>query len=502
MQRQLYCLVLLTAFHTSVALSARLDDDTRNGNIGDNIYKHIPDILPINFRRIRRNTNSVKYISVVVVMDNASYKKHGNNTENRAFNIMTDVDMIYQTLRTRIAVRTVIIWNKENKMKISRDAGETLSNFETYTENILFRSKKLNADLAVLITGVAFKGTTVVRAGDGTMCTTRSAAIIVDNSEITALVANRVAHSIGHTLGLRHTSKSCKCPKPPCIMEEYERWILAKGFTDCTRYDFYNRFYSGRLTCLLDYPTKLYGKPICGNGLLEMGEDCDCGTEEECKRTGADKCCIPKTCKLQASATCATGACCQDCQLQSRGILCRKPYDKDCDLPEYCTGESSDCPKNAHVKDARPCLSGKGSCYGGSCITLENQCQTLWGPNAIKANDLCYALNTKVNDPFANCGKRTDSEFIACKEKDKFCGKLQCTNKDESHPLPRFPIIIGSSRGGRKTKVVTLGGYTCHLGYVPFEKGMRDPAMVLSGTRCGQGKICVEHECKDISPLK
>ena len=33
-------------------------------------------------------------------------------------------------------------------------------------------------------------------------------------------------------------------------------------------------------TCLNNQPKTLYGDPVCGNGFVEEGEECDCGTEE------------------------------------------------------------------------------------------------------------------------------------------------------------------------------------------------------------------------------
>ncbi len=48
------------------------------------------------------------------------------------------------------------------------------------------------------------------------------------------------------------------------------------------------------------------GQPICGNGLVEAGEQCDCGYSDQCK----DPCCYSanegegKRCKLQPGKVC------------------------------------------------------------------------------------------------------------------------------------------------------------------------------------------------------
>lgn len=48
------------------------------------------------------------------------------------------------------------------------------------------------------------------------------------------------------------------------------------------------------------------GQPICGNGLVEAGEECDCGFSDQCN----DPCCYSaseaegKKCKLQSGKIC------------------------------------------------------------------------------------------------------------------------------------------------------------------------------------------------------
>lgn len=111
----------------------------------------------------------------------------------------------------------------------------------------------------------------------------------------------------------------------------------------------------------------------CGNGIVEDGEDCDCGGVQGC---GSDACCDPTTCKFTTRSVCddANDSCCTNCQFAPSTKVCRTSTDPACDSQETCTGNSSACPKDVTAPNGQDCGNGR-SCASGSCTSRDLQCQ-------------------------------------------------------------------------------------------------------------------------------
>ena len=170
--------------------------------------------------------------------------------------------------------------------------------------------------------------------------------------------------------------EECTCPDESCIMAETVKFPYATRWSNCSIYDL-NIFYKyGDDSCLFDMPTPItQSQVICGDGIVEGNEACDCGSPEKC----TNKCCDPTTCQFTAGAECAIGACCNSqCQIKAYGTECRASSG-ECDIPEYCLGDSNVCPEDRHVVNGESCASGTGYCVEGSCPTHEDQCQAVFG---------------------------------------------------------------------------------------------------------------------------
>jgi len=121
--------------------------------------------------------------------------------------------------------------------------------------------------------------------------------------------------------------------------------------------------------------------PICGNGIVDEGEECDCGFESDCNDLG-DNCCTPagskpplRECKLKQSnrdglgfVECSTsqGPCCEpNCRFKSSNKECAT--EGECRFQQNCNGASFKCPEAPQKPDKNLCSSKTQVCLGGEC---------------------------------------------------------------------------------------------------------------------------------------
>uniref|UniRef100_A0A8C6FHK0 ADAM metallopeptidase domain 28 n=1 Tax=Moschus moschiferus TaxID=68415 RepID=A0A8C6FHK0_MOSMO len=315
-----------------------------------------------------------KYVEYYLVLDHGEFKKYNQDQEEirkAVFEMVNYINMLYKKLNTYVALIGMEVWNDKDKIDISSNASLTLENFSKWRTGVLLKRK--HHDVAQLLTTVAFSGTTVGLAYMSTMCSPDFS----DHSHDVLQVAGTMAHEMGHNFGMIHDSYDCKCPSIECVMDRSLSKNIPTDFSSCSL-DSFEKFFEDKLSnCLFNVPlpTDIISTPICGNQLLEMGEDCDCGTPEECTNI----CCDAKTCKVKENVQCALGECCEKCQLKKAGEVCR-PAKDECDLPEMCDGKSALCPSDRYQINGFPCQNGKGYCRMGTCPTLEEECTDLWGP--------------------------------------------------------------------------------------------------------------------------
>lgn len=183
-------------------------------------------------------------------------------------------------------------------------------------------------------------------------------------------ITTAAGYALGRLLGMPedtcHSGAGCQYIMAPAHPERVSHYSpvsiqgYRKSFLDLEKEE--NTVMSA---CVRNTPTASLSHPydICGNGVVEKDEECDCLTYDQ----NCHKCCV--NCKLVGRCY---GGCCKDCnELTEAGVECRPPKDS-CDKPEVCTAEKV-CPADETIDDKTRCTtdSGKvGECHHGSCLSV------------------------------------------------------------------------------------------------------------------------------------
>uniref|UniRef100_A0A8C4ZK62 ADAM metallopeptidase domain 19b n=1 Tax=Gadus morhua TaxID=8049 RepID=A0A8C4ZK62_GADMO len=392
-----------------------------------------------------------------------------------------------EALNIRVALIGLEVWSNRDQIAVSDNPYSMLAAF------LAWRRKQLRAlpnDNAQLITGISFQGTTIGLAPLKAMCSDyQSGGVNADHAKSAVGVAATMAHEMGHNFGMSHDGAGCCLARPEdggCIMAAATGDPFPRVFNGCNQRELSRYLGSGGGKCLFNLPNTraMYGGQRCGNGYLEDGEECDCGDEEEC----TSPCCNANNCTLKAGAECAHGVCCDDCKLKSPGVQCRAPSGS-CDLPEYCDGKAESCPANFYLVDGVGCGGGRGYCYTGMCLSLEQQCRSLWGADGHPAPDLCFERVNKAGDSFGNCGKDLLGKYRGCKERDAKCGKIQCASS-AMKPIETNAVSIDTTVVQGNEVILCRGTHV----YQPGQEGAGqgdtlDPGLVMTGTKCGADSV-------------
>ncbi|XP_048047749.1 disintegrin and metalloproteinase domain-containing protein 12 isoform X1 [Megalobrama amblycephala] len=457
--------------------------------------------LPQSFRtRHKRDVQkTTKYVELIIVADNREFQKQGKDVEKvkqRLAEIANYVDKFYRVLNIRVALVGLEVWSDADKCAVTQDPFTTLHEFLDWRKLKLLPQHP--HDNAQLISGVYFQGTTIGMAPIMSMCTAeQSGGIVMDHSDNPLGAAVTLAHELGHNFGMNHDTpeRGCGCrmtvDRGGCIMTPSTGYPFPTVFSTCSKKDLVASLEKGVGMCLYNMPEvkMLYGGQKCGNGYIEEGEECDCGEPEEC----LNPCCNATTCTLKGDAVCAHGQCCEDCQLKPAGTPCRESSNS-CDLPEFCTGTNPHCPANVYLHDGHACHNMDGYCYNGICQTHEQQCITLWGPGAKPAPGICFERVNSAGDPYGNCGKDSKGSFAKCEARDARCGKIQCQG-GANRP------VIGTNAVSIETNIPLQEGgrLLCRGTHVYLGDDMPDPGLVLAGTKCAEGMICLNRQCQNVS---
>ncbi|KAJ8393869.1 hypothetical protein AAFF_G00055980 [Aldrovandia affinis] len=435
-------------------------------------------------RAMPRNVfEEMKYLEIMIVSDHSMYKRHKTmqHTKNFAKSVVNLVDAVFKDqLYTRVVLVAVEIWTDKNRIPVSVKPLEVLRDFanrqphQRGIRNVMFRYHRSSV--------AYFGGVCSVNRGVG-----------VNEYGSTWTMASFLSQSLAQNLGIQWDPsprrKECTCIDSweGCIMEDSGVQHPRK-FSRCSISDYKEFLLKGGGSCLFNRPSKLFEATECGNGYVEVGEECDCGAKVECYK----ECC--KKCSLSNGAHCSDGPCCNNtCLFLPRGYSCRDPVN-DCDISEACSGDSGQCPPNLHKQDGYSCRFNQGRCYSGECKTREHQCKYVWGSKAGGSDKFCYErLNTEGTEK-GNCGKDGE-KWIQCSKHDVFCGYLLCTNIGRG---PRIGLMKGDitpTSFNHQGRLVDCSG-----GHVLLDDET-DLGYVEDGTPCGPSMMCLDRKCLPIHSL-
>ncbi|XP_051765429.1 disintegrin and metalloproteinase domain-containing protein 10 [Ctenopharyngodon idella] len=161
-------------------------------------------------------------------------------------------------------------------------------------------------------------------------------------------------------------------------------------------------------------------QPICGNRIVEEGEECDVGHDE------SDPCCYSSKepsgieCRLKPEKQCSPsqGLCCSShCVFKQAGLMCERH--SECRNQSVCSGSSAVCPEPPAKPDRTICSDGTRICFSGECgmslCTLYDMVQCdCPGENKTEKCHMCCQQRDKPN----TCASTTSSVLL-----DYFGGK-------------------------------------------------------------------------------
>lgn len=161
--------------------------------------------------------------------------------------------------------------------------------------------------------------------------------------------------------------------------------------------------------CFGEAPTSL-----CGNGVLEQGEECD----EGLIIPGEKGECCTRNCRLVAGAKCTprNHVCCTDkCDFKPRNEVCSQSNFLQCRMESRCTGNSGLCPEPRPTPDGSLCVDW-GECSGGKCNPF---CERIAiGKKACMCSEAefacrrcCRAVNSSICSPEPTGDVLSDGTF-------------------------------------------------------------------------------------------
>uniref|UniRef100_G1TZ32 Disintegrin and metalloproteinase domain-containing protein 20-like n=1 Tax=Oryctolagus cuniculus TaxID=9986 RepID=G1TZ32_RABIT len=414
------------------------------------------------------------FIELAVIQDYQRFLFRNGNTSLMIQDLLitiNEVNSIFAAIDISVSLCGLEIWNTRNLVTLG-NMHETLEYFCRWKYTVF--DTRMKNDVTHF-----FMWRNDTRHGEsywGKICLRNGCAIerfLADDEFYEFALA--VSHELGHNLNMQHDVDTCICGKPTCLMSEGE--ILTSAFSNCSISALMDTVQ--KKPCIRNIP--YFIKDLCGNGVVEENEQCDCGTFQMCTQ---DPCCLTN-CTLRPGAACGFGLCCKNCQFRASGEVCREK-DNECDLPEWCNGMWHECPEDVYVRNGQTCME-TSHCYNNTCLSRDRQCKQIFGNDARNAKELCYRQMNIRGDRFGNCGNDTKS-YIACSSTDVMCGRIQCDNVSRIQMLEEHTTLHW----------INIENSSCWGTDYHFGMTIADIGDVKDGTECDVNSVCLGRKCTPV----
>lgn len=375
---------------------------------------------------------TTRKVALIGVATDCTYTAAFNSTDSVRQNVITQInsasDLYQSSFNITLGLQSLFVSDAECPTTAPDSAPWNLdcSGNTTITDRLnlfsAWRGERNDSNAYWTLMSTCNTGAEVGLAWLGQLCT-RGVTTSEDESVAGANVVVRtstewqvIAHESGHTFGAVHdcdsdtcadssivNSQQC-CPLSSSTCDADAQYIMNPSstpgvttFSPCTIGNICSAMgrNSVNSTCLSDNKgvTTITGNQ-CGNGIVEDGEECDCGGTDGC---GDDSCCDASTCKFRSGAVCddSNDACCSGCQFASADTVCRSSTG-ECDPQEVCSGSSASCPSDTTSPDGTKCGNSTSGleCASGQCTSRDLQCMTVMG--SYTSNNDTYACNSQT----------------------------------------------------------------------------------------------------------
>ncbi|XDB65180.1 hypothetical protein ABFV05_018796 [Capra hircus] len=437
-----------------------------------------------------------RYIDMYIVVDKNLFDYMGsdiNTVTQKIIQIIGLVNAMFIQLKLTIRISSIEIWSDKNKISTEGPPHNVLHQFlnwkyeftsQTHHTAYLFAFKK----------NPTFIGVTV----PGEICgklAVGGVALYVEGLSLESYAVS-IVQLLGLNVGVNYdNTEICHCSGDVCTMSpEALQSGGVKDFSTCSLDDFkYFAAYSG-IECLhkiLPDEPVYKQRRVCGNGILEAGEQCDCGNERTCTHPG---CCDAQLCIKKNGAVCGSGECCSSsCKIKPVNTPCRKAVD-ECDFEEFCNGNQSICVPDTYARNGETCESGDAYCYNGRCRSINKHCSRLIGEGARGAPYSCFDEINARGDRYGNCGRNF------CAFSHTLCGKLVCAWPHKTLvSQANLSVIYTHVRDEICASVFLNAERLPRDTFTTVEKPEdRDKTFVEDGTICGPGMYCLNFSCREV----